>query len=103
VGVVSGPRPTPRPPGQRPAGALGSSRVAIGSAPWSPSGPDWAARRAARDRGQIAGPSARFAAWLADADAPDPRTHPDDPDGEIARASAIAAAIAIRRRAAGRS
>jgi hypothetical protein len=46
--------------------------------------------------------AALFAAWLADPDAPDPVTHPDDPDGSRARNAAIAAAIAIRRRAQGR-
>ncbi len=41
---------------------------------------------------------ARFRAWLADPDAPDPVTHPDDPDGSRAAGSAVAAAIAMRRR-----
>jgi hypothetical protein len=41
----------------------------------------------------------RFATWLADPDAPDPKTHPDDPDGSRAAGSAMAAAIAMRKRA----
>ena len=45
--------------------------------------------------------AARFAAWADDPNRPDPRTHPNDPDGSRAEAARIGALASMRDRERG--